>query len=174
MRDAKFKKRECETNGSMFGRGLARAAFADRTNKFQAKRRASVRGLPLLVLAPLASLALVSVSRAVASADEMFKSINAGVSEPVDSTRFVAGAVMVIAVIVVSAVIVNKFKRPAGKPAGLNHSGRLLKEISQRCRIRPAQLRQLKAMANEKGVESPLTLILCPSLRTKPTKTTGA
>ena len=49
--------------------------------------------------------------------------------------------------------------------AALHHHGKLLREICRAISLKPAELRQLKQFADEQGLTSPLTLLLCPSLR---------
>jgi hypothetical protein len=50
----------------------------------------------------------------------------------------------------------------------LHHHGKLLREIRRAISLKPAELRQLKTLAEAQNVSSPLTLLLCPSLRDRP------
>jgi hypothetical protein len=58
-------------------------------------------------------------------------------------------------------------------PKALNHPGKLLKEIMKTVPLRPAELKQLKvvteesAQASDGPLQSPLVLVLCPSVLAK-------
>ena len=49
-------------------------------------------------------------------------------------------------------------------PKALNHSGKLVKEISKTMNLKPAEIKQLKVLADGQDVGKPLVLLLCPSL----------
>src|SRR5687768_7170852 len=49
-------------------------------------------------------------------------------------------------------------------PKGLNHRGKLLKEMCKAIPLKPSEVRQLKLLAEHQDLSSPLTLLLCPSL----------
>jgi len=55
-------------------------------------------------------------------------------------------------------------------PRSLNHQGKLLKEVMKRINLKPSEVRQLKTLAEEQSVSSPLTLLLCPSVLAKAVK----
>ena len=46
----------------------------------------------------------------------------------------------------------------------LRHHGKLLKEVCKAIPLKPAELRQLKTLAEDQNMASPLSLLLCPSL----------
>jgi hypothetical protein len=103
--------------------------------------------------------------------EDVFKSIQDNVGNSGDGTRLfpflLAGAALVILV-----AVVNQRRKGAAatRPKGMNHPGRLAKEVMKTVPLRPAELRQLKLLAEDAGDDppaSPLALLLCPSLLAK-------
>ena len=117
-------------------------------------------GLACLVASPVA---------AQPTQEDVFRSIGQNVSEPADSRRLLA-VVLGIAGVVALLVVVSHSKRREGRPRILNSQGKLLKEALKAVSLKPAELKQLKALAqeararDEDGPQSPLTLLLCPSV----------
>lgn len=72
-------------------------------------------------------------------------------------------------VIILLVLFSHRRKRDVS-PRSLNHQGKLLKEIVKRINLKPGEMRQLKALADEQSVSSPLTLLLCPSILSKALK----
>ena len=75
-----------------------------------------------------------------------------------------------VAVVMLLALFNSRNKREA-TPQTLNHSGKLLKELTRQIPLRPAELKQLRLLAEaeqEAGVpiDSPLVFLLCPSTLT--------
>ncbi|WP_428937427.1 hypothetical protein [Fontivita pretiosa] len=96
--------------------------------------------------------------------EEIFRSINKSVGETVDPGKFLAALFVIAGLIVVVALISQRRKRVI-TPRVLNHPGKLLKEVSRRVGLKPAELRNLRALAEaDEQVSDPLTLLLCPSL----------
>lgn len=110
-----------------------------------------------------------SPSAAQPTQEEVFRSIGQNVSEPVDSRRVLAVVAGVGGVIALLVVLAHS-KRRVGRPKTLNHQGKLLKEVLRSVSIKPAELKQLKSLAqeaqsrDENGPDGPLTLLLCPSV----------
>ena len=102
--------------------------------------------------------------------EEVFKSIGDNVNQPIDSPR-VIGVLAAIGGVVVLVVVVGHWKGREPKSRGLNHSGKLLKEVLRNVPLKSAELKQVKLLSQDlrpggsgQRVESPLTLLLCPSL----------
>ncbi len=104
--------------------------------------------------------------------EDVFKSISDNVGGSTDPKFFyilaLAGAGFVLLLIVV-----NSFKNRQARPRAVNHQGKLLKELLKKIPLKGGEVKQLKAMANEQGCASPLTLVLCPSLLAKGMNTKG-
>jgi hypothetical protein len=98
---------------------------------------------------------------------EVFKSDNVG--QKTDSGHFLA-VLLAIAAVAVFIGIFSKRERKAAVPRALNHQGKLIKEIMKGVHLRPAEVRQLRTLADAQDLENPLTLLLCPSVLEKAIK----
>jgi hypothetical protein len=104
--------------------------------------------------------------------DDVLKGISSGVGQKVDGGKVVAAFLMVAAVILV-LVIVNYSRQRTITPKVLNHPGKLLKEVARGINLKPAEIKQLKALAEGQELSSPLVLLLCPSIMIKAAKIKG-
>ena len=95
--------------------------------------------------------------------DEVLKSINQNVGQDVDPTKLLAVVLSIVGLIVVIALINHRRKRVV-VPKVLNHPGKLVKEVARAVNLRPGEVKRLKVLAEEKELQSPLLLLLCPSL----------
>lgn len=114
--------------------------------------------------------ALASPAAAQPTQEEVFKSIGDSVNHSADSTRAVA-VLAGIAGVLVLLVVVGQWRSREKRPRGLNHHGRLMKEVLRNLPLKGAELKQLKLLApsarpggRDERVQSPLTLLLCPTL----------
>lgn len=112
---------------------------------------------------------LFSLNAFAATQEEVFKSISENVGSTTDPRKFFAFMCGAGGIIVLLAVLSNRKKRQV-TPRTLNHYGKLLKEVTRQINLKPAEVRQLKMLAEAQGVSSPLTLLLCPSVLTKAVK----
>src|SRR5205807_4246299 len=116
-------------------------------------------------------LLAASAASASPTQDDVFKSIQNNVDERTDLSRvwpFIVGGA---GLLIVMAVVSNRRNRVA-RPKGLNHPGKLVKEVMRTLPLRPAELRQLRLLADDTAtgptpVSNPLTMLLCPSLLAK-------
>ena len=114
---------------------------------------------------------LANSSRAVMTQEDVFKSIKENVSETEGSGRtFMAILLGGVAVVMLLALFSARNKREA-TPKALNHAGKLLKELIRQISLRPAELKQLKLLAEAEqdagvSIDSPLIFLLCPSTLT--------
>ena len=97
---------------------------------------------------------------------DVFKSISENVSGTSDPKIFYA-VMLGIAIIVFVLVVNSALRNRQSKPRGVNHQGKLLKEMLKRVSLRKSEVRALRTIAAEQGCTSPLTLVLCPSLLAK-------
>jgi hypothetical protein len=103
-------------------------------------------------------------------AEDVFRSTGQELEGRTDPTKLIA-FLCVIAALAVALVLLNRTKRDSKvSPRALHHQGKLLKEIQKQMHLKPAELRQLKALAESQDVENPMTLLLCPSLLAKAVK----
>jgi hypothetical protein len=117
-------------------------------------------------------LLVTSVAAAQTRQDDVLRSIQQNVGGTVDP-KALLGAVGVIGGIIVTMIAVNALRKRASRPKVVNHRGKLLKEISRNLSLKPAEMRQLKSLAENEEVESPLVFLLCPSLLNKAVKSAG-
>jgi hypothetical protein len=101
--------------------------------------------------------------------DDVFKSIKQNVSESEGGGRRLLIVLLgAIALVLMLIALSARRNREAAAPRAVNHPGKLLKEISRQISLRPAELKQLKLLADAernagKSLSSPLVLLLCPS-----------
>ena len=140
------------------------------SQKSEVKGGAIPRVLPF-TLAVLLLTFDVSPALAAPSQEDVFGSIRQNVGQrSQDSGKGMAilagGAGALIMVLLVG----SKLRRRQSAPKPVNHSGRLLREVMKTVPLKPRELKQLKLLAEEsrrdgaEPVESPLTLLLCPSV----------
>lgn len=108
-------------------------------------------------------------SMALPTDEDVFKSVRDNYSEPTDPKKFIAVISVIVGGAVLCAVLSNRKKRQV-IPKTLNHPGKLLKEVMKAVDLRPVEVKQLKMLADDQNVSSPLTLLLCPSVLAKAVK----
>jgi hypothetical protein len=101
--------------------------------------------------------------------EEVFRSIQDNVGSSTDPKKFFAFLTGTVALVILLAVL-SKRKQRQIAPKTLNHQGKLLREILRRVDLRPAEVRQLKMLAEDQEISSPITLLLCPSVLAKSVK----
>jgi hypothetical protein len=118
------------------------------------------------------AVTLLPAARAPAqpTQEEVFKSIGDTVNEPIDSSRVVATLAAIGGVLVLLIVVGHRRNR-GPKTKALDHPGKLLKEVLRSVPLKGAEVKQIKLLSQElrvggteQRVQSPLTLLLCPSL----------
>jgi len=129
-----------------------------------------VLGRSILLLACGCWLLPSSHLRAQPTQEEVFKSIGQSVDEPVDSSRVVA-VLAGIGGVLVLLVVVGQRRGREKKPRSLNQPRKLMKEVLRNVPLKGAELKQVKLLTQElrtgsggERVQSPVTLLLCPSL----------
>lgn len=106
-------------------------------------------------------------------ADEIFKSIQSNLGNTSDPTPYIIGAIATVVVIAALVFFSKRTKREAVAKA-LNHPGKLIKEMCKAVDLKPAEVRQLKQLAEKQNVSNPLALLLCPSVLAKAVQEQGA
>jgi hypothetical protein len=120
-------------------------------------------------------------AHAAPTQNDVFKSIQDNVSHPTDLNStpvilLVLGGALVMALLVYFS---RREQKVASAPTTLNHPGKLAREVLKTVPLKPAEMKQLKLLAD--SIESdagepidPLTLLLCPSLLAKGVKANPA
>jgi len=92
-----------------------------------------------------------------------------GSNEEINSSHFLAFLVLIVAVVLIVIWWGNREERPK-KIKQVNHSRKLLRQISREMGLAGAEVKQLKLLADVherlsgKALQSPLTLLICPSI----------
>ncbi|MGH7179994.1 MAG: hypothetical protein ACREJC_21635 [Tepidisphaeraceae bacterium] len=103
------------------------------------------------------------MSPAAPSQEEVFQSFRDNLGNKTDPATLVALLCGVVGIVLV-LVVFNKWRQRDLTPRVLNHHRKLLKEVSKRVDLRPAEVRHLRALAEQQEVSRPLVLLLCPSI----------
>jgi heme exporter protein D len=98
--------------------------------------------------------------------EDVFKSISDNVGSSGDPRTFYVFAAVGVGLVFL-LLLVNALMKRRATPRAVNHQGKLVKELMRKVPLRKGEVKQLRAMAAEQGCESPLTLVLCPSLIAK-------
>ena len=108
-------------------------------------------------------------AHATMTQEDVFKSINDNVSNSGDASgrMFLALLLGAAAVLMLLSLISLRRKRVA-TPRAVNHPGKLLKELTKKISLRPAEIKQLKLLAEGERnagnpIDDPLLFIICPS-----------
>ena len=145
--------------------------------RFQGRKRATYdRGRSRFLGAWAFSLLVLlsgAAARATPSQNDVFKSIQDSVGERTDFDSrpvilLVAGGGLVMLVL----MVLNRRQKKEVVHKTLNHPGRLVKEVLKEVPLKPAEMKQLKMLADSIEAEvgetpSPLAMLLCPSLLAK-------
>jgi type IV secretory pathway VirB2 component (pilin) len=133
-----------------------------------------LRGASMLLAVALSASAFMAAPARAATPptqEDVFKSISSSVDQPTDSRKVVAAAITIAAVMVLLMVFGRRQTR-AALPQKLNHPGKLIKELMKTAGLTRGQAKALKARADQmaaqgRPLDSPITLLLCPSLSEK-------
>jgi len=119
-------------------------------------RMATLIGMALLLLAP-------STAWGTPTEEDILRSFNENMDQPPDYGRLIpwlfalAGAVVVV-------VYFRQWQKRQAVPRPLNNPRKLIREMANAIDIDPAELKRITQQAKDLNCESPLTLLLCPSL----------
>ena len=101
--------------------------------------------------------------------EDVFKSINENVSNSGGgSGRMFLAVVLGAVALVLLLTLLNVRRKRVETPTAVNHPGKLQKELTKHISLKPAELKQLKILAEGERragnpVESPMVFLLCPS-----------
>lgn len=125
----------------------------------------AIAALGALAVGPMAALAKPTQ-------EQVLRSISENVSQRGDPSHALAILCGLLALILLMVVFAQRNKHRA-QPKALNHHGRLLKEVARGVGIKPGELKRLRQLTQqvsrrrETPIQSPLTLLICPSLAGK-------
>jgi hypothetical protein len=96
--------------------------------------------------------------------DDILRGISQGMNQQTGDSSKLLAMLAAAGGLAVLLVVLGYRRQRELSPKGLNHHGKLLKEMCKAISLKPAELRQLKLLAEHQELGSPLTLLLCPSL----------
>jgi hypothetical protein len=99
--------------------------------------------------------------------EDVFKSISENVGNSNADPRGFYIFALVGAGLILVLVIINSVKKREATPRAVNHQGKLVKEMLRKVTLKGVELKHLRHAAADQGCDSPLTLVLCPSLLAK-------
>ena len=110
---------------------------------------------------------------ALVTQDEVFRSFKQNLSQSGYSESAIIGCVAGAIGLILLLAFFNRQNNRKAKAKAVNHYGKLVKELLKKLPLRPAEVKQLRLLAdsenaqaeeNRPRIENPLVLILCPSL----------
>jgi hypothetical protein len=96
--------------------------------------------------------------------DEVLRGISRGMDQQSGDPSKMLALLAAAAGLAVLLVVLGYRRQREVAPKALNHHGKLLKELSKALSLKPAEVRQLKLLAEGQDLASPLTLLLCPKM----------
>jgi uncharacterized protein YneF (UPF0154 family) len=111
----------------------------------------------------LGSLGNGGVVHAQPTLEEVFKGISDGVNKGSDPTMML-GVLAGVAGVVCLLVFFNRRKTRKVAPRPRKNPSKLVRVMSRQIGLKPAEVRQLRNLADDRKLISPLTLILSPTL----------
>jgi MFS family permease len=145
------------------------ARFRTATEPRHAPRRSRALNGASSAAALLAGILWPSIAGAVPTQQDVFRSIEQNVGESGDAGLLLATLCIVIGIAALVALL-SRRQKIRSEPKPLNHQGKLLKEVTRIIGMKPSESKRLKSLlpaASDRAgqqVQSPLTLLLCPSL----------
>ena len=115
------------------------------------------------------AITLTSSAHAITQED-VFKSIHENVDQQSGDSRLLVLFGCVAGGTIILLVLFNQRRQREAAPQAFLHHGRLVKEVARRVSLKPAELKQLRILAEAAAhtdagpVNNPLTLLLCPSV----------
>lgn len=100
---------------------------------------------------------------AAATQEEVLQSISNNFERSGDPFAFLAVLLAAIGGILL-IVWIGHYRRRAAGPKHFNHPGKLVRELTKKVGLKPAEVKKLRTMAEEAGVSNPIVLMLCPSV----------
>ena len=141
-------------------------------NPVGGRRRGLARGAAVFILATGFWILDSAPASAAPSQEDVFRSIQENVGErPSDGSKGFALLLGGGGVLIMVLLVASRVRARQSAPRTLQHSGKLLREVMKTIQLKPKELKQLKLLADEtkkdgsaEPVDSPLTLLLCPSV----------
>ncbi len=98
-----------------------------------------------------------------ATAQDVFKSMGETLDAKVNPNHIILIVVGLIGVIVLLSLIGRRTQKDE-RPKVINNPSRLIRQLARQVGLKPKEVRQLKQLADQEGLDNPLVLLLCPSV----------
>jgi hypothetical protein len=123
-------------------------------------------GMNRRVVSTIGAAVAMGVTRLAAAGptqEDVFRSIQQNVGSPGENHS--AAPFFYLMLGLIGLILVIHFRRQrTTEPGTLNHPGKLMKELSRALGLSKSEIRQLRLLAKQASVESPIVLLLCPSV----------
>lgn len=96
--------------------------------------------------------------------DEVLRGISQGMDQQTGDPSKLLALLAAAGGLAVLLVALGYRRQREVSPKALNHHGKLLKEMCKAIALKPSEIRQLKLLAEDQQLASPITLLLCPNL----------
>lgn len=103
------------------------------------------------------------LATANATAEDVFKSVGNTLDAKVNPNHIILIVIGLIGVVVLLSLIGRRTEK-SDKPKIVNNPSKLMRQLARQVGLKPKELRQLKQLAEQEGLDNPLVLLLCPSL----------
>jgi len=134
-----------------------------------APRTAAIRRLVAIAVTVASLTCMPPAARATPTQEDVFRSIEQNVNQGADGGKVLA-VILGAAAVIILLVVLGQRSKVRAAPKSLHNHGKLLKEVVRGAGVKPADLKRLKSLAQQRAQQlgqplaSPLTLLLCPSL----------
>jgi hypothetical protein len=131
-----------------------------------ASKKLGTRRLLVPVLLQTTACCLLTAPPAFAqpTQEQVLKSIGENIDNQTGGPTRVLALLVAAAGLALLLVVLSQRRKREVAPRSLNHPGKLLREVARSVNLKPAEIRQLKLLADRQQISNPLTLLLCPSL----------
>ena len=134
--------------------------------KDEARRRP--RWQAMLIASVCASSFIIHFSSlsafAAPSQDDVLRSIGQNIDHQTGDASKLLALLAAAGGLAILLVVVSQRRKREVTHRALHHHGKLLKQVCRAIALKPRELRQIRQLAEDQNVTSPLTLLLCPSL----------
>lgn len=106
---------------------------------------------------------LAEILAKTATTDEVFKSIGDSLDAKINPNHVILIVLGLIGLVALLAFL-TRTREKNDAPKVVNNPGKLSRHLARQLGLKPNEIRQLKQLADQEGLENPLVLLLCPSV----------
>jgi hypothetical protein len=105
---------------------------------------------------------LVQLLAKTATTEEVFKSIGDSLDAQINPNHIILIILGLVGIIALLAFLTRSGEKK-DEPKVVNNPNKLSRQLARQLGLKPNELRQLKQLAEQEGLDNPLVLLLCPS-----------